>query len=140
MSELRAQRSKHHIGRPKAQDILPQNPQRSSGELEQIQQLLTSAKGHHLETLFVLALVTGMRRGELLALKWKDVNFAESTLQVRRTLIELSGESIRESEPKTAQGRRSIYLIPLAVEALKQHRARQLEVRLHADTWEEHDY
>ncbi len=109
--------------------------------LEQIQQLLTCAKGHSIEAFFVLALVTGMRRGELLALKWKDINFAESTLQVRRSLIEVSGERIRESEPKTAQGRRSIYLVPLAVEVLKQHRAKQLEVRLHyADTWQEHDY
>jgi len=130
MSELRAQRSKHHIGRPKAQDILPQNPQRSSGELEQIQQLLTSAKGYHLETLFVLALVTGMRRGELLALKWKDVNFAESTLYVRRAFIEVARKGIIETEAKTAKGRRSIRLPPLAIESLKSHRTKQLEAQL----------
>ena len=108
---------------------------------EQIQQFLSCVEGHPLEALFVLALVTGMRRGELLALKWKDVNFAESILQVQRSLIEVRGESIRESEPKTAHGRRSIYLIPLAIDALKQHRARQLETRLqHADIWQEQDY
>ncbi|TME06192.1 MAG: site-specific integrase [Chloroflexi bacterium] len=109
--------------------------------LEQIQQLLSCAQMHPLEALFVLALVTGMRRGELLALKWRDINFAENTLQVQRALIEVRGEDLRESEPKTAHGRRSIYLIPLAIDALKQHRARQLEVRLqHADTWQEQDY
>jgi integrase len=107
--------------------------------LEQAQQLLTAAKGHHLEALFVLALVTGMRRGELLALKWRDVNFAESTLQVRRAFIEVSGKGIIETEPKTAKGRRSIQLPPLAIDALKSHRTKQLEVRLQAETWEDQD-
>ena len=50
---------------------------------EQVQQLLTAEKDRHLEALFVSALMTGMRRGELLALKWQDVNFAESTLYIR---------------------------------------------------------
>jgi integrase len=76
---------------------------------------------------------------ELLALKWRDVNFAESTLQVRRAFIEVSGKGIIETEPKTAKGRRSIQLPPLAIEALKSHRTKQLEVRLQAETWEEKD-
>jgi integrase len=97
--------------------------------LEQVQQLLTAAKDHHLEALFVLALMTGMRRGELLALKWQDVNFAESTLYVRRAFIEVTGRGIIETEPKTAKGRRSIHLPPLAIEALKKHRSNKVEVR-----------
>ena len=107
--------------------------------LEQVQQLLTAAKDHHLEALFVLALMTGMRRGELLALKWQDVNFAESTLYVRRAFIEVTGRGIIETEPKTAKGRRSIHLPPLAIEALKKHRAHQGEVRRQAEIWQERD-
>jgi integrase len=49
-------------------DTLPQ-------KMEQSQQLLTAAKGHNLEALFVLALTTGMRRDEILALKWQDIDF-----------------------------------------------------------------
>ena len=71
----------------------------------------------------------GMRRGELLALKWKDVNFAESTLYVRRACIEVAGKGIIETEPKTARGRRSIHLPPLAIESLKSHRTKQLEAQ-----------
>ena len=82
---------------------------------------------------------TGMRRGELLALKWKDVNFAESTLYVRRAFIEVTGKGIIETEPKTARGRRSIHLPPLASEVLKSHRTKQLEAQLRAEIWYEHD-
>src|SRR5947209_1236880 len=45
--------------------------------MEQTQQLLAAARGHPQEALFILALATGMRRGELLALKWQDINFAK---------------------------------------------------------------
>ena len=84
---------------------------------------LTEAKDHHLEALFVLALMTGMRRRELLALKCQDVNFAENTPSVRRACFEVTGRGITETEPKTAKGRRSIHLPSLAIEALKKHRA-----------------
>src|ERR1700694_4717717 len=64
--------------------------------LEQIQQLLKSAKGHKWEAFFVLALVTGMRQGELRGLKWKDMNVAEGALSIRRSIIEVSGKGIIE--------------------------------------------
>jgi integrase len=47
---------------------------------EQIQQFLKVASGHRLEALFVCALATGMRRGELMALKWQDINFSVGKL------------------------------------------------------------
>ncbi len=78
-------------------------------------------------------------RGELLALKWQGVNFAESTLYVRRARIVVTGRGIIETEPKTAKGRRSIHLPPLAIEALKKHRVIQVVVRWHAEIWQEHD-
>src|SRR6266566_2170592 len=53
---------------------------------EQAQQLLAAARGHRLEALIILALCTGMRRGELMGLKWQDLNFTTGTLQVRRIL------------------------------------------------------
>src|SRR5260370_7971208 len=82
---------------------------------------------------------TGRRRGELVAVKWKDVNFAESTLYVRRACIEVAGKGIIETEPKTARGRRSIHLPPLASKVLKSHRTKQLEAQLWAEIWYEHD-
>ena len=112
---------------------------------EQIQQFLTAARGHRLEALFVLALATGMRRGELLALKWRDINFAIGTLQVRRILthmpVKLNGKGgYVEAEPKTEKSRRSIALASFALEKLKQHRVIQLEEKLKAGpAWTDRD-
>ena len=115
---------------------------------EQARKLLEAAKGHPQEALFVLALATGMRRGELLGLKWQDVNLDEGTLQVRRTLSRLPtqmgrdrGDLYVEAEPKTKRSRRNIALAGFTIEALKQHHLRQEEMkRLVGDMWEEHDY
>ena len=113
--------------------------------MEQAQQLLTAARGHRLEALFTLALATGMRRGELLALKWQDVNFSSGTLQIRRILTrvptKMPGKGFVEAEPKTQKSRRSVIIAPFALEVLRQHRVRQLEAKLKAGaSWQEHDY
>src|SRR5438552_1103481 len=54
--------------------------------MEQVNQLLRAARGHRLETLLTVAITTGMRRGELLALRWADIDFALQMLQVRHTV------------------------------------------------------
>ncbi len=115
---------------------------------EQAQLLLAAARGHRLEALIILALCTGMRRGELMGLKWQDLNFSTGTLQVRRILTRVPSKARQpgepayvEAEPKTDKGRRSILLPSLAVEALKGHRVRQLQEKLKAGpAWQEHDY
>jgi integrase len=109
---------------------------------EQARRLLDAAKGHPQEALFVLALATGMRRGELLGLKWQDVNLDMGVLQVRRALTRMpTGLGYQEAEPKTKTSRRSIILPSFAIEALKEHRTRQLEMKQKAGiAWEEHDY
>jgi integrase len=115
--------------------------------VEQAQTLLATARGHKWEALFTLALATGMRRGELIALKWQDINFKTGTLQVVRVLTRVPtkmpkrGHVYMEAEPKTQKSRRSVMIAPFALEALKEHRVRQLEAKLKAGaSWEEHDY
>ncbi len=110
--------------------------------LEQALQLLKAAHGHTNEALFVLALTTGMRRGELLGLKWQDIDFRTGRLQVRRALSRMpTGQGYREMEPKTKSSRRNIVLLPLGIEALKQHHAKQQTIREKAGgAWEDHDY
>ncbi len=86
-----------------------------------------------------------MRRGEILGLKWQDVDMQTGLLQVRRILTripsKLPGKGYVEAEPKTDKGRRSIVLPSFTLEALKQHRIRQLEAKLKARTeWQDHDY
>ena len=112
---------------------------------EQVQSFFAAIRGHKWEALFTLALATGMRQGELLGLKWQDINFSTGTLQVRRILTripsETSGKVYIEAEPKTEKSRRSITVASFALEALSQHRVSQLEIKLKAGAfWEEHDY
>ena len=112
---------------------------------EQVQQLLATARGHRLEALFILALASGLRRGELIGLKWQDINFLTGMLQVRRILTrvpsKLPGKGYVEAEPKTDKGRRSILLPPFVIEALREHRVKQLESKLKAGSaWQDHDY
>ena len=115
--------------------------------MEQAQILLATARGHKWEALFTLALATGMRRGELIALKWQDINFKTGTLQVVRVLTRVPTKMPKrehvymEAEPKTQKSRRNVLIAPFALEALKEHRVRQLEAKLKAGaSWQEHDY
>ncbi len=106
---------------------------------DQAQRLLDAAKGHRLEAMLTLALATGMRRGEILALRWQDIDFQSRSLTVQRSLSRLPG-GYREHEPKTASGKRRIALPSFVIEALQQHHTRQLEAKLRAGpAWEEHN-
>jgi integrase len=77
--------------------------------------------------LYVLVIQNGMRRGELLGLRWDDVDLDKGLLHVRQTLAP-DGKSF--SRPKTANGRRTLRLTSEAVEALRRHKAAQNEERL----------
>jgi integrase len=106
---------------------------------EQTEQLLEAARGDPLEALYVLAVTTGMRQGELLAIKWRDVDLEGGSLSVHTTLRRVDG-ALAFSEPKTKRSNRRIDLSQRAVAALRQHRARQKEARLkHLQAWEDLD-
>jgi integrase len=84
--------------------------------------------------LYTVAVRTGMRPGEILALRWSDVDLEAGTVQINRALSE--GEF---STPKTPRSRRRISLSPATVAALKAHRKRQLEERMaKSGLWEDH--
>jgi integrase len=86
---------------PEKKEIKPLSP-------EQARRLLEEVKGERLEPLYVLAVTTGMRQGELLGLKWEDVNLEAGTIQVRRTLSTRTGKGVAFSPPKTIKWRRSL--------------------------------
>ncbi|MCL5947402.1 MAG: site-specific integrase [Chloroflexi bacterium] len=106
---------------------------------EQAQRLLAAAQGERLAALFALALYTGMRQGELLALTWADVDWEQATVSVRRSVRHMPRVGAVAGEPKSRRSRRTLPLIPTALEALRQHRQRQLQERLTAGGWEDHD-
>ena len=99
---------------------------------DQAQQLLGAAQEHDLLALLTVALTTGMRRGEILGLEWQDINWKQSILQIRRTVSYLTGQGFVVGEPKTTGSKRQIVLPQVAIDALKQHRTTQLEIRLKA--------
>jgi len=106
---------------------------------EQAEALIQAAKGERLEALFVLAITTGLRKGELLGLKWQDVDWNEGKLHVRRALTSVKGGFL-EQPPKNGKGR-TVVLTKLALNALHKHRAKQLEERLQAgEYWHGSDY
>lgn len=90
---------------------------------EQVTKLLHAAKGHRLEAILMVAIGTGMRLGEIFALKWENVDLDRAVLHVRHSLMEVSGKVIL-SEPKTSRSRRKIDLPASVVEALRVHRRR----------------
>ena len=92
---------------------------------EEARRLLEAARGSRLEALYVLAVTTGMRQGELLALRWQDVDIENGTVSVRRTLTR-NGGSVEMGEPKTKKSRRSISLTRRAIDVLQSHLERQL--------------
>ena len=81
------------------------------------------------EALYVLAITTGLRRGELLGLRWDDADLDRGTLRVGRALVREGGRWV-VGETKTKRGRRRVNLTPRTVAALKAHRKRQLEQRV----------
>jgi Site-specific recombinase XerD len=77
---------------------------------DEVSIFLEHAKGNRYYAAFVLAIETGMRIGEYLALKWQDIDFENSRLSVRRGLFPRKGGDFAFTEPKTARSVRSIPL------------------------------
>ena len=107
---------------------------------EQVRAFLAAASyddyGERLEALFVTALATGMRQGELLALHWQDVDFEEGAIYVRWNVRRRNG-AFHFKQPKTRKSRRRIAVASETLEHLRAHRTRQLGERLKAgDVWE----
>ena len=96
---------------------------------EQTRAFLSAVTSDRLFAAWLLAATTGMRRGELLGLRWADVDLDVGVLRVAQARVR-AGNQVVVGEPKTARGRRTIALDPATVAALRQHRKRQAEERL----------
>lgn len=118
------------VSRNPADAITPPRPQRSQMQTMneyEFQTFLEAARGTPYYSLFHLDLSTGMRRSELLALRWADVDLdlIQGEVSVTRSLHHLRDGSMIFRAPKTAKGRRMIALPPQAVKVLKEHRQKQ---------------
>lgn len=105
----------------------------------QVRTLLDAARGDRLEALYVVAVTTGMRQGELLALRWRDVNLESGRAQIRGSM-QATKAGLKIVETKTPGSRRQVALSQAARSALTHHRARQAEERLRVGSaWEDND-
>jgi len=104
-------------------------PAISTWDVSQLRSFLQAADCDGYAPIWLLAISTGMRRGELLGLRWDDVDLAKGRIHVRRALAEI-GSELRIQEPKTKSSRRVVPLSGHALAALKEHRSQQLQRRL----------
>lgn len=115
-----------------AQAVQPPRPGRPAltiPDAETVERIVRAAEGTHLHMPIVLAVATGMRRSEILGLRWAAVDLDEGIARVVATLHRVE-RGLDFAEPKTHRSRRSIMLPPFAVEVLRVHRKEQTERRL----------
>jgi integrase len=96
---------------------------------QQLRKFLSSVREHRLYAAFRVAATTGVRRGELLGLRWEDVDLDARRLRIEQTLI-APNYKLRFSDPKTEHGRRTIELDDETVAALREHRRQQAAEQL----------
>jgi integrase len=115
--------------------------ERDALTLRQILDFFEAAKGDRFEALYVVAVFTGMRPGEMLALRWSDLvlDGSEPVARVRRSLSKDDNGRLVVKSTKTETGR-AIALLPQVVETLRDHRKRQAEQRLrYSGLWRDED-
>ena len=98
---------------------------------QQVNDLPALLRDHRLEALALVALFTGIRRGELLALKWGNVDLdGDEVIRIREALEETRKHGLRFKAPKSEAGLRDVRLPTIVVNVLHKHRKRELERRL----------
>lgn len=108
-------------------------------ESDEVQRLLRECREEPFYMPVLLAITTGMRRGEIIALRWQDVDLEQGALLVRRNAVQLAKGEIVFNEPKTNKAR-AIALPSFVVTDLKRHRTAQKEQKLAAGSrWQEGD-
>lgn len=106
----------------------------------QVTQLLVTAKGDRNEVLYYLALYTGMRQAELLALRWSDVDWEKKTIRVMRQLRRDFREGEFFTSPKTKAGKRTVLLGGNGIAKLREQLHLQYQERAFiGDRWQDYD-
>jgi integrase len=109
--------------------------------MQEIKLLLNNLSTYRLYAFFFLACHTGARRGELVALRWSDINFNNQTLSINKTRGKSWGTDYEEDTTKNENGMRAIELSSDTVEVLKAHQERQnLERMMIGNAWQDTGY
>jgi integrase len=100
--------------------------------------IIAALQGSSVELPGMMAIATGMRRGEILALRWRDLGPDLHQAQIRRTL-HTTGRGLAFSEPKTRKSRRAVALPEIVRPSLERQRTEQGRRRAKARTWQDLD-
>ena len=107
---------------------------------EEARQVMNTAAEERNAARWTVALALGLRQSEALGLRWADIDLERGTLSVRRGVHRVAGKGLVYEEPKSDRSRRTLALPGQLTEALRRHRALQLEERDRAGSlWEDHD-
>jgi integrase len=130
------------IDRNPAEDVIKPKPARKEIQTlneHQARQFLIAAQGSRYEALYDLAITSGLRAGELIGLKWSDLDWARGYLHVQRQAQRLPGKGLAFTEPKSASGRRVVVLGQAMMALLDEHLKKQGLLRTFAgERWQEH--
>jgi len=118
----------------------PKRPEMVTLTDTQVRTLLLAVRGTRYDALYQIAVTTGMRKGEILGLKWGDLDWGNCRLHVQRQLLRIPNEGLVFSEPKSKAGRRVIVVGKATIDKLRTHQTLQQKERQFAgDRWQESD-
>ncbi|MCH5586283.1 site-specific integrase [Shimazuella sp. AN120528] len=107
--------------------------------MTEITQFLSLTKNRKFYIAYALAIFTGMRKGEILGLRWRDCDLDKGQIRIRQTLYKVKG-ALTFQEPKTRKSKRSISISETVISILKKHRAAQNELKLKlGNAYRDHD-
>lgn len=112
---------------PSRRHVRTKKPKMRTWTAEELREFLDLMRGHKHFAPMYLAATTGMRRGEILGLRWGDIHFEQGKVSVEQTLISVAYE-LSFSEPKTDRGRRSIAVDATTLDVLAEHRRHAIDV------------
>ena len=109
--------------------------------VQESREFITAVGSHRLGALFITAIATGLRQGELLGLRWDDIDLGSEQLTVRNTLVwSRADRHWSLSAPKTERSRRTLWLPPVVLSSLRQQQQQQIEERLKAGAaWQQNN-
>jgi integrase len=109
---------------------------------DNLNKFISSIKSHRLYAAFYLAVTSGIRRGELLALRWSDISFSDATMNIQRTVNRIKvfdddepHYKLVEGSPKSDKSIRILPILPDILDALKKHKSRQKQEILKCDDY-----
>lgn len=118
------------VNRNAAMGVSPPRPEKKKVQAwsrEEAKTFLDALKVHRLYPLYLLALTTGMRKGELLGLRWQDVDLKHNRITILQTLSSTNDGLVLQESVKTTSSSRTVDISEAAAAVLRQHRKRQLE-------------